>query len=607
MIKILDKNIADKIAAGEVVERPLSIVKELVENSIDAGSSSITAEIKRGGKTYIRVTDDGCGIPADEVKLAFMRHATGKISDESDLYAIKTLGFRGEALASIAAVSRIEIITKTKDEQAGSRLLIEGGAVAEEGATGCPEGTTIIARDLFYNTPARLKFMQTDNAESRKVIDFITEEALAYPEIRFRMISNDRTLFSTQGRGDRLRAVVTLSSREYSSRLMEVAAEADGMSLEGYVSDPGETRSNKRGQLFFVNGRPVNSTLMEKAVAEAYKNRVFHGRYPIAYLFLHVPPETLDVNIHPAKTEVRFHDSSAVESFVRDSLASVLIGKNAMPGMTASPAGSSFMEKAQNSSTADELGAAGQHREEKIKEGEQVDIRKVLSSFKNESEKVNEEIRGFRSEIKDGNADEPSVSDADAPLDFGSLEIIGTIFGTYIMAKDADTFYFIDQHAAHERIFFEHLMDQYDSGSPDRQQLLVPITVKASASEEESAPEWTKALEKLGFSLEEFGPDTWAVREIPAFFDIGIAEKFINDFMDAASDGETFENRAKINRAAKAACRNAVKAHDELHNEEIRRLLEDLSKCREPYSCPHGRPTSIKFDRHDIEKRFRRI
>ena len=318
MIRALPREISDKIAAGEVVERPVSIVKELIENSVDAGATAITCEIRKGGKEYIRVTDNGCGIPADEAELAFMRYATSKIATVEDLNAIETLGFRGEALASIAAVSRVELITKPAEQKTGTRIRLEGGIAEEITETACEDGTTLIVTDLFYNTPARRKFLKPDNSEAALISDYVSKMALAYPDIRFRLISNGTILYSTLGKGDLKSAILTLYSPQMAKGLVPVDGEGDtaGLKLAGFVSAPAYSRNNRRMQIFFVNGRWVRSRVMEDALEEAFSDKLFEGRHPAAFLFLELDPSAVDVNIHPHKTEIKFFDERGVSDFM---------------------------------------------------------------------------------------------------------------------------------------------------------------------------------------------------------------------------------------------------------------------------------------------------
>ncbi|MDD3169667.1 MAG: DNA mismatch repair endonuclease MutL, partial [Eubacteriales bacterium] len=369
----LPKHVADKIAAGEVVDRPLSIVKELVENSIDAGADSVTVEIKNGGKSYIRVTDNGSGIEKQDVTLAFKRHATSKIKSASDLDHISSLGFRGEALASIAAVSRVELITKTAGDKSGIRVKLEGGEILEKEDTGCPEGTTIIIEDLFFNTPARLKFMKPDATESTLIIDFISKMTLAYPRIRIRLINNGNILFSTAGKGDIYSNILTIYSKETGDKLIHLEEDWEEMRLEAYISAPNHSKTNRKSQIFFVNGRSISSKVMDNAVADAYLEKIFEGRYPIAFLFLQLAPEKLDVNIHPNKKEVRFENERLVRDFITDSIRRNLQTKEAIPEI-----------RNRN------LFASGTKDERENQKSEaQVDIKSLLSEQRRQEQKRN--------------------------------------------------------------------------------------------------------------------------------------------------------------------------------------------------------------------------
>lgn len=606
MIHVLEKSVADKIAAGEVIERPLSIVKELVENSIDAGAGSITVEIKKGGKTYIRVTDDGCGIESGQAETAFLRHATSKISQAGDLEHIRTLGFRGEALASIAAVSRTEMITKTREEKTGTRLVIEGGAAAMREATGCPEGTTIVVRDLFYNTPARRKFLRTDAAESSAIIRFVSQMALAYPRLRVRMISGGNMLFSTPGKGDRYQNILTVFSKDLGNELIPVETQEGELRLEGYISNPGESRATRKQQIFFVNGRAVDSGVIGKGVGAAYADKLFEGRFPVAFLFLFVPPDSLDVNIHPNKREIRFHDETVITEFVNRSLRQALRSRESIPQVRerdfawklAAPTAASAKPPADSFSPSPAADRVATPQEE------QVDIKKLLSNLREEetarAPSLREEPAAYRAEpFGETNKTPP-------PFDFDALTVTGCIFGTYITAVDEDCFYLIDQHAAHERILFERLMKQYREREKHCQPILLPITLSVSYDAAENGAQWLSHLNQMGFQAEVFGPRTYRVTGIPAFMKFEEAERFLKDFAEQA-DSAKAEPLSVIETIIMRSCKSAVKAHDYLKDEEIRRLLADLRQCENPFSCPHGRPTFIKMTQYEIEKMFKRV
>lgn len=653
MIRVLEKQIADKIAAGEVIDRPVSIVKELVENAVDAGASSIVVEIRNGGKSYIRVTDDGCGIPQEQTETAFLRHATSKIQNAEDLAAIGTLGFRGEALASICAVSRTEMVTKCRDSKSGTKIILHGGEVLTRQATGCPDGTTLIVTDLFYNTPARLKFLKSDSAESGMIIDFMSQMALAYKDIRFRLINNAAVLFSTTGDGNRFNTIVRVYKNVDPKNLTPVRYEEEKYRLEGYISTPAQTKNSRQGQVFFVNGRVVRSKVMEKGLMEGYRERIFDGRHPVAYLFLETDPADLDVNIHPNKREVRFDHEADIIDFMTRAIRISLGTESAMVSGT-----SLFKEK-----------EAG-YSEERKKE-EQVNIKSFLSS-KRESESAEspesneqEQMRSFPDQPfslpdqpvqaddntpqSSGRIDDkcespespkkapaapvflkrdsfrqpvPKTAGKEAqsqparlsvptpeirPFDFQDLKITGSIFNTYITAVSSDCFYLIDQHAAHERIFYEKLVREYEEEEKVRQPILLPLMLQVSLKAEEDRENWLAALGRMGYLIEEFGPETYRILEIPAFMTIEEAEDFARDFIDQISDSTNLRNSVVINKLIMRSCKSAVKGGDVLSMEEMEALIKDLSACVNPFSCPHGRPTFVRLSRYEIERLFKRI
>ena len=601
MIKVLEKNVADKIAAGEVIERPISIVKELVENAVDAGADSIVVEIKNGGKSYIRVTDNGCGIPCEEAETAFLRHATSKIETAMDLNSIETLGFRGEALASVAAVTRTELITKTTDNKTGTRLVIHGGMVIANEQTGCPDGTTIVVTDLFYNTPARLKFMKTDSAESGLVIDFVSQMALAYKNIKFRLINNGRILFSTLGDGNRLNTILRVYSDVDARNMVPLDFREGGLYAEGYISTPAFSKTTRSSQIYFVNGRVVSSKVIERGVSDGYKERLFEGRYPVVYLFLQVDPHTIDVNIHPNKREVRFDEEALIINFISRAIKKSLSTKDAVVD-----AGNIFKDMDRRISPSKVYERVFEPFWEKTEEyacektdEKQVDIKQLLSTIKNPvsspfPEPIGEPVLDiYRPQLK--------------PFDFSELQVTGVIFDTYITAVDGHNFYLIDQHAAHERIFYERLVGEYESAVKERQPLLMPLIINLSLAVSENRFDWLDALSKMGFTIEEFGPGTFRITEIPMFMEISEAEDFINEFIENINNSTDLSNRIVIDKLIMMSCKAAVKANDKLNSEEINALIKDLSCCVNPFSCPHGRPTFIKLTRYEIEKMFKRV
>lgn len=632
MIQVLEKNVADKIAAGEVIERPASIIKELVENSIDAGASSITIEIKNGGKTYIRVTDDGCGIPSDEILTAFKRHATSKISKADDLLTITSLGFRGEALASIAAVTRTSMVTKEKDKNLGCRIEIDGGEVISKESVGCPDGTTVIATDLFFNTPARREFLKNDAHETSVVTELVSEIAFAYPEIRMQLINNGNTIFSTTGDGDLKNTVISVFRKREYRDLFVVSGSLNGYNVTGCISRPSLSRSTRKDQVFCVNGRVVESKVIEKGIRNGYRERLFEGRYPVVFLKIDTDPASIDVNIHPNKKEIRFHD----EQKVIEAVSSVII-KGLMSDDAVISASDYF------------------HDKESVKEekNEQVDVKHLLSAKRDKQNTEAEEAlkNAYSSEVQDvtpapvvsdndyfpsayapeeksierksGTADlsdhtEEKSSDIEVvqgdfdldpkavPFDFDDLRLTGCIFETYLTCEDGHAFYLIDQHAAHERVNYEKFVGEYLAGTKTSQTLLTPVMIDVDPSSQELSEEWMYQLKNMGFLIEPFGPDTYIVKEIPAFMDISEAEGFVEDYIESLGDQQKHENKVVIDKLITKSCKASVKAHDHLSYEEAESLLEQLKGCRNPFSCPHGRPTFIRFTQYQIEKFFKR-
>ena len=603
MIKVLDSFVADKIAAGEVIERPVSAVKELVENSIDAGAGSIIVEIRKGGKSYIRVTDDGCGISFDEAETAFLRHATSKISGITDLDNIVSLGFRGEALASISAVSRLTMVTRRAEDVSGVKLVLHGGRVVTKERTGCNTGTTVIVEDLFYNTPARRKFMKTDAREASSIIELIQQYAVCYAGIRFMMINNGMTLFSTNGDGDP-QAVINLL---YPSLVRNGLLPVSSGSVKGYVSDPGSTMSTRKGQLFFVNGRLVSSAVIEKGLEEGYQGRVFSG-FPAAVLFIEAEPSDIDVNIHPGKQEIRFLRQDDVRSDIADAVSKAVMTDAGVP--------KGFVKNIE--STAEKQLNVGVHqKEEKKEETEQTSIREFLKSLEEKDSAVAEEP-----EIKLASSVEeepellytpvsspakaaPEPVRVPAPFDFADLTYKGYIFNTYIIMQGSDEVYIFDQHAAHERIFYEKFMRGYNNSAHSPQPVLTAFTINVSNDVYSMSGEWLGDLIRMGYDIEDFGDCTFIVRGIPPYMSLSEAEGFARGYAEAV--GETGGiNKVVVDKLITRSCKSAVKAHDVLSEQEITDLMSELAKCDNPYSCPHGRPTFIRISSYDIERSFRR-
>lgn len=607
-IRELPKLVADKIAAGEVVDRPLSIVKELLENAIDAGANSIIVDIKNGGKSYIRVTDDGCGIPKEQTELAFKRHATSKIRESEDLEKILTLGFRGEALSSIAAVSRTELITKTKDEKTGISIKIEGGILSDKSEIGCPEGTTIIVSDLFFNTPAREKFLKADHTESTLIIDFVSKMALAYPEKRIRLINNSSILFSTNGKNDKYSNILTVFSKEIGESLIYFEEEDSqtNFKIEGFISRPQFTKTNRKSQIFFVNGRYIQSKIIESAITSAYADKIFDGRYPSAYLFLKIPPEKLDVNIHPNKKEVRFESGKNIMNFLISVISKNLNQKEAIPEL-----------KNENIFKLNLSEYEHNPKQENLIKDSQVDIITFQSTRRDEpdSTSVFSEILKVKEEPHSANQvynvnkieEKTTPPKPPKPFEILSINLIGSIFNTYLLGADENSFYLIDQHAAHERVFYEEFLAQLNEPEKNQQIILAPIVKEVSYAVKHNIENWLYFLKNIGFDIEEFGVKSYIIKSIPLFMELTEAENFLTDFLETVDEDTDFNDKQKVDKIIMKSCKNAVKAHDHLDMKEMEALLTQLSRCSNPFSCPHGRPVFIRMTQYEIEKMFKRV
>ena len=646
MIRILDEFIADKIAAGEVIERPLSIVKELIENSIDAGSSQIVIEIKNGGKSYIRVTDNGSGIVSDEIELAFERHATGKISKLSDLDHINTLGFRGEALASITAISRLTVYSKTADSELGTKLKMQGGTTVSIEKTGMNTGTTMVVEDVFYNTPARRKFMKSDAAEATVIIDMIQKIAIYYSHIAFRLINNKQTIIATPGTGDMLTTIQSIypSYRE----LIEI----DGDYVHGFISDPGSTKSNKRGQIFFVNGRYISSSTIEKGIIKGYGDRIFSG-HPICILFIEVNPETIDVNIHPNKKEIKFLHEEDIVKDIENAIKRVINSENSIPSAMGLRSEGTSDTKA--SSVADitisnaERLSSETYQDNSLKSDEkstQVDIKSFLASKTRVSDITDtytpdglaestqnctdtDSVKGGFEEANhnnnpsNANNNDVKINDnakdnaiikkqiaIKAPnvqtFDFDSLVYKGYLFDTYIIMQSTDIAYLIDQHAAHERIMYERFITVYNNSEHVSQPMLMPFSIETSSDVYAAERFWMDDLARLGFDIDDFGNNTFIVRGIPTYMDRGEAELFIHTYIEDPESRSDRGNTTVIDKLIMRSCKAAVKGNNKLSTMEIEELIKQLSNCVNPFSCPHGRPTFIRFTLSEISHAFKR-
>ena len=570
-IRVLPDDVASKIAAGEVVERPASVVKELVENSLDAQASTVSVRIVQAGKRLIEVFDDGEGIPAEELDLAVTRHATSKLATPEDLTRIRTLGFRGEALASIAAVSRLSLASRPRDARSGARVLVEGGRLVRREVAGMDFGTEVRVEQLFYNVPARMKFLKQDVTERMQVVSLVQRYALAYPDVSFRLVAEEKAVLQTGASGDRREALAALLGLDVATQMLEVSFHDEGLAVEGFISPVGLTRANRKDITFFVNGRWVQNSSLASALLQAYHTYLMVGRYPLAVLFIALAPEAVDVNVHPTKSEVRFRDAQTVFSGVQRAVRRALLAYGGAAGIAAPELawGRAHGVPPAGFSSWDVLGPAPQ---------------------------------------EDSRAPEHAEEEgaADLGLKLPLLRPIGQVGATYLVAEGPDGLYLIDQHAAHERVLFEKLLDQMDNGVP-AQALLEPVVVELPAQEAMLLESQLPLLRGMGFEIEPFGVGSYRVRTVPELFAHGDLEAALRVVVgDFEEDESALQNLREARVAARVCKRMAVKAGQVLSMEEQRALIESLERCRSPRTCPHGRPTMIHLSAALLERQFGR-
>ena len=567
-IKILHDEIASQIAAGEVVERPASVVKELIENALDADASFISITVESAGQKLIEVADDGSGIPAEELNLALSRHATSKLSSAEELFRIATLGFRGEALASIASVSRFTITSRPKDAEMGARLHVEGGKLEDVQPAGAPAGTLVRVEDLFYNVPARRKFLKKDTTERRHIDALVTRYAIAYPHVRFQLTQEDRTALQTSGSGDRREVLAAMFSPDIGRKMLEVDVKYDHLEVKGFISPTSVTRSNRQAINFFVNGRFIQDFTLTTALVQAYHSMLMVGRYPMAVIFLEIPPEKVDVNVHPAKSEVRFSEKEEIFRGVQRAVRGALLAYSPVPSVDAQIRWTPQPPRDFSSSAAE----GGWER---VEDG----------SMEGKSEPV------------------PSrLPDSGIPL----FRLVGQVGLAFLVAEGPDGLYLIDQHAAHERVLFERYNKLRGQEIPS-QSLLEPVTIELPSDSSRLLEDQLPVIAELGFQVEPFGPHTYQIRSMPAML-IGsdpaaAVRAVIEDFEEDETPLES-EIEAKI--IARVCKRAAVKAGQALSPEEQKALLMDLEACQTPRTCPHGRPTMIHLSIDLLERQFGR-
>jgi DNA mismatch repair protein MutL len=635
-ITVLDQNTINKIAAGEVIERPASVVKELLENAIDAKSTAITVEIKEGGTTFIRVTDNGCGIPREEVSLAFLSHSTSKIKSVEDLFTISSLGFRGEALASIAAVSQVELITKTSAGLTGTRYQIDGGEERSVEEIGAPEGTTFIARNLFYNTPARKKFLKTPATEGAHVAELVEKLALSHPEVSIRFIQNNQNKLHTSGNHNLKDIVYTVFGREIASNLLEVTVKKDQISIHGYIGKPVIARGNRNYENYFINGRYIKSSIISRAIEEAYRPFMMQHKYPFTMLHFSIEPEMLDINVHPTKMELRFRDGEMVYHMVYQAVSGALAHKELIPevelekkreekqgfaGKKFEPSPEPFekrrlMAMEQQAVTEEKKETADsfpkrltppqpsfvKERNElsenwlkpqtpAINRLAEVPAQDVIPK----SEKVPEQLDLF-----DGKLLEPKARTRH--------KLIGQLFDTYWLVEFNEQLFIIDQHAAHEKVLYEKTMGTLKEMECISQLVSPPIILTLNQNEEVLLKRHLKYFTDMGFEIEPFGGREYAVRGVPAnLFSIAKKELLIEMIDGLSEDGSSHNPDIIYARVASLSCKAAVKGGHSLSAAEANGLIDQLLSLENPYACPHGRPTIISMSKYELEKKFKRI
>ena len=663
-IAVLDQNTIDKIAAGEVVERPSSVVKELVENAIDAGATAVTVEITDGGKKLIRITDNGSGMEEEQIPLAFLRHATSKIEKVEDLEHIASLGFRGEALSSIAAVSQVELITKTPSAISGNRYVIEGGMEHSLEELGAPEGTTFLVRNLFYNTPARSKFLKSDSTEANYIHTLMEQLALSHPEISFKYIQNKQVKLHTSG-NYRVRDVIySVYGRDIAKALLEVEWENSFMKITGFVGKPEIARGNRSFENYYINGRYVKNNIITKAIENAYKGFLMQHKFPFVSLRMEMEGNDLDVNVHPAKREVRFAREQEVYDAVYDTVHTALTRREMIPKVTLGtdePVKKEAKETVKSAAVPEpfeqkrreqiyKAGAAKSLVRESpvftpleetffegtLKKNQELDEAKSRQAAvpPSKPEKEPEEKPGIkpeinteiRSEIKPEEKQpelrqpEPELSEPKpkqlelfeekllSPQSRSRIRMIGQVFDTYWLAQFEDKFYIIDQHAAHEKIYYERLVRKFREHSIDSQYLTPPLIVSLNMQEEEVLNANRDYFKKFGFEIEHFGGREYCISAVPSnLYGLTEEELFLEMLDQLESDHSKDTLDIFASRLATMACKAAVKGNNRLSMEEAEKLLDELITLENPYHCPHGRPTIISMTKTEMEKKFKRI
>lgn len=641
-IQLLDQKTIDNIAAGEVIERPASVVKELVENAVDAKANAVTVEIKDGGMTLIRVTDNGIGIPKDQVKTAFLRHATSKIRSVEDLLSVSSLGFRGEALSSISAVAQVELVTKTAESFSGVSYKIYGGEEEAFDDIGAPDGTTFLVKNLFYNTPARRKFLKSATTEAGYVEQMMVHIALSHPEISFKFIHNNKNKIYTSGNGKVKDIIYHIYGRDVAGALIPLEAQNEDVKVTGFVAKPYVSRGNRNYESYFINGRYIKSSIIYKAIEEGYRTFTMKHRYPFVCLDFKIDQELLDVNVHPTKMEIRFRNGREIYELVVDAVRAALLQKDLVQDVlretpkkkelpktkeVKKPEPFEVNRRKEEVQKVDQQGQGVQQQVEKQRQAVQQQIEKPSHPVKktltaSESSKntkkptyaglnyntQKKEFPQYKTDELSSNQmtlrEDPVFSVQARP----DRKILGQLFKTYWLIEYEDQLFIMDQHAAHEKVNYERLMKNFKEKEIYSQRLEPPMVVTVSMTEAEALTRYKDAFSGLGFTIESFGGNEYCIREVPAnLYGIGERDLFM-ELLDAVSqENGTLDTEVIASKIATMACKMSIKGNQRVSLMEVEHLLDELMKLENPYQCPHGRPTIIKMSKYEIDKKFKRI
>ena len=590
-INILDSNTIDKIAAGEVVERPSAVVKELVENSIDANADAVTIEIKDGGISFIRITDNGEGIDRSQIKKAFMRHATSKIKSVEDLISVTSLGFRGEALSSISAVSKIEFLTKTKTDFIGTRYVVEGGRECVFEDAGIPDGTTIIVRDLFFNVPARKKFLKSPSSEGNNITELIEHMILSHPNISFKYIYNGNVKLQSSGKNDIKSCIYNVYGRDIANGLIEVKSIRDDISIHGFIGKPELARATRNFEIYFVNNRFIKSTLIDRALEEAYKDYLMLHKYPTVFLYFEIPSHLIDVNVHPTKREIRFFEGEALKCYIVDVIKNALINKELIKEIV------------------EETHEKPSVKESEINKEPFETINHIIESsynnyYSSEIEKEDESTDTNEKNVQLTLFDDKFISEESIK----KHRIIGQLFNTYWLIEFENKLFIVDQHAAHEKVNYERLIKKLRNNENCSQNIYPPIVVSLSNAEAQYVTKYNENFLNVGFTIEHFGGLDYTISTVPMELLSQNPADYFHEMLDELMEGKNSKETETVNlKIATMACKASVKGNMHLSVFEADKLISELLTLENPYNCPHGRPTIISFSKYEIEKMFKRI